>query len=155
MNDHILHTIIDTWPVGVLSTFGKAGIDSVPIVFARAEGALFTPVDAKPKSGRQLARIRNLEDDARYTLLLQHFEDDWTRLWWLRIRGHGRPLAPGDGHPRVIEALKAKYEQYRNSDTLLSPATPLIRLEIEGSRAWAWQGETWLAEQFAKGGNEG
>ncbi|MDZ7683782.1 MAG: pyridoxamine 5'-phosphate oxidase family protein [Gammaproteobacteria bacterium] len=143
----MIEKILQSWPVGVLSTFGTDGIDSVPIVFVFAEGALYSPVDAKPKSGRKLARIENLERDPRYTLLLQHYDEDWTQLWWLRIRGRGAPMERGNEAGDVIDALRAKYPQYRTG-SLLDSNAPLLRLDIETRRVWAYQGKDWLASRF-------
>lgn len=143
----MIDSILRSWPVGVLSTFGASGIDSVPIVFTLIHGALYSPVDGKPKSGAKLARVKNLERDPRYTLLLQHYDEDWTQLWWLRIRGRGTPVDMSSDNADVIDALRAKYPQYRTS-TLLDTNAPLLRLDIETRRVWAYQGEEWLARQF-------
>lgn len=142
----MVESILESWPVGVLSTFGARGIDSVPIVFVPVDGMIYSPIDGKPKSGRKLARVRNIERDPRYTLLLQHYDDDWTRLWWLKVSG-AACVADTNGQDAVFEALARKYAQYRDR-ALLETCSQLIRLEPERHVAWAWQGEEWLARQF-------
>lgn len=146
----MLEQILESWPVGVLSTYGAHGIDSVPIVFALVDGVLYSPIDAKPKSGRELARIRNIEHDPNYTLLLQHYEDDWTRLWWLKLAGNASVIAVAGG-AAPLEALETKYRQYRNS-SLLDSTVQVLQLEILSHRSWAFQGEAWLARQFEQTG---
>ena len=61
----------------------------VPVVFARDQADLVTAVDGKPKSGKVLARIDNITRDPRVTLLADHYEEDWSSLWWVRVDGRG------------------------------------------------------------------
>jgi len=141
------HKILESWPVGVLSTYGTRGIDSVPIVFVLVDDVLYSPIDNKPKSGKRLARIRNVERDPRYTLLLQHYDDDWSALWWLKVQGGATVLEVGHAHHDVLGALAAKYSQYRETG-LLEGTSTLLRLGIGRHVAWAFQGKDWLARQF-------
>lgn len=142
--------ILASWPVGVLSTYGKHAIHSVPIVFAVVGDGVFSPIDGKPKSGRRLQRVRDIERDPRYTLLLQHYDDDWRQLWWLRITGEARVVTGAeldDGVYRdVIAALRNKYVQYQET-AVLDESGQLLHLSANDRTAWAFAGLEWLEQQ--------
>lgn len=145
----LVQRILARWPIGVLSTFGRDGISSVPIVFTVYQGVIFSPIDNKPKSSRRLARVKNLERDNRYTLLLQHYDENWSNLWWLRVTGVGASVADEAVVSRTHVALAGKYPQYRDG-RLLEGASEILRLEIGETRAWAYRGEDWLAHRFSE-----
>ncbi len=78
--DAIEH-LLDHWPVARLATLGEDGRPhQVPVVFVRSGDELWTPVDGKPKARGPLARTRNVRRDPNVSLLLDHYEKDWTRL---------------------------------------------------------------------------
>ena len=107
----------------------------MPIVFARDGGELCSPIDGKPKRGGELARERNLRADPRVALLLDHYEDDWERLWWLRIDGRAERSSARRSTARALEALRAKYPQYARVP--LSRGEPrLLRIAIERVSSW-------------------
>jgi PPOX class probable F420-dependent enzyme len=134
-----IERILDEWPVARLATLGTGGRpELVPIVFARAGGALWSPIDGKPKRGVELARVRNLRADGRVCLLLDHYEADWSKLWWLRVDGRA-DLVPARGADaeRAAEALCAKYPAYASGVTPLFAGEPtLIRIAIEKALGW-------------------
>jgi PPOX class probable F420-dependent enzyme len=133
-----IEEILGRWPVADLATLGDDGRPHlVPIVFARVGGALWSPIDGKPKSGRELARIRNLRRDPRVTLLLQHYDDDWTRLWWLRLAGEAQVLrvTESDGARRAAAALRAKYPEYARVP-LTGPEGIMLRIAVGAPRSW-------------------
>lgn len=137
--------------MGVLSTFGPRGIDSVPIVFACVADRLYSPIDGKPKRGVELQRIRNLQRDDRYTLLLQHYDDDWEGLWWLKVTGTAavRPTASLDEDLFVAlkQTLTAKYPQYETVGVFAGGR--VLELAIQSSNSWAFRGDDWLEERFS------
>lgn len=97
---------------GVLGTVHEArGVDLVPVVFAVVDHQIVVPIDTvKPKSTIQLQRIANVEADPRCSLLVDHDDDDWSRLWWVRVHADATVVtAPTDGH-RV--ALAERFPQY-------------------------------------------
>ena len=59
----------------------------VPITFAHHDENLYFVVDDKPKRSRDLKRLRNIAGNPRVSVLVDHYEDDWTRLWWVRVDG--------------------------------------------------------------------
>jgi len=132
-----IERILDAWPVARLATLGATGAPhQVPIVFARVAGRLWSPIDGKPKRGSPLARVVNLRRDPRVSLLLDHWDDDWTQLWWLRIEGRARVVSAADADLPAIEgALRAKYPQYGRVPVFADPPTAL---EIECLRLASW-----------------
>ena len=137
--------LLTEWPVARLATVAPDGRPHiVPIVFARHEGIIYSPVDGKPKSGRELARVRHVRADPRVSLLLDDYDRDWTRLWWLRADGIARileaPAADASELAAPVAALRAKYPQYRDVPVLRDPPTLLA---IELTPPSTWSAATW------------
>ncbi len=137
----VVERLLATWPVARLATLSADGRPRVvPIVFAWHEGALWSPVDAKPKRGGTLARVVSLRRDPRASVLLDHYAADWTRLWWIRLDARGTVLerqAP-ESDPvfrAAADALLAKYPQYR-ATPLFRDVPTLIRLALERRTTW-------------------
>ena len=106
----------------------------VPLVFALVEDVVWSAVDAKPKSTYRLRRLANVEATGRASLLVDHFDEDWSALWWVRVDGPAEVLAPDD--PRSgpgVDALVQKYPQYRDA----RPAGPLLSVRCETWRSWS------------------
>lgn len=125
-------------PVAVLATVGADGIPHlVPVVFAMPAGrtdVLYTAVDAKPKSTRRLRRLANIEANPAVSLLVDHYDDDWTRLWWVRIDGTAAIHLRGEDVAAGYAALRAKYAQYQRVEL----DGPVVTVQI---RRWSsWQG---------------
>jgi len=104
----------------------------VPIVFALAGDTLYSAVDRKPKRSRRLRRIENARARPDVTVLVDHYDDDWSRLWWIRLRGRARVLDGGDEHDRALALLREKYEQYRVDP----PEGPVLAIDIVETREW-------------------
>lgn len=125
--------VLDTWPVARLATIAADGrARLVPIVFARAHGALWSPIDGKPKSAAKLARVHDVERDPRVSVLIDHYDDDWNQLWWLRVDGRAALVAGDDG---AEAALRAKYPQYATTP-LYREAPLLLRIAVEATTSW-------------------
>ncbi len=105
----------------------------VPIVFALVGDTLYSAVDEKPKRSRRLRRIENVRERPDVTVLVDHYEDDWTKLWWARLQGRARVLESGEEAARGLAALTAKYEQYREAP----PGPPVLAVDIADWRGWA------------------
>lgn len=116
-----------------LGTSGGSGPHLVPICFALAGDVVYTAVDHKPKSGRPLRRLENVRDEPRVSLLADHYEDDWTRLWWVRADGRARILAGGDELAAALAELTAKYPQYRTDP----PDGPVLAVDVERWSSWS------------------
>jgi PPOX class probable F420-dependent enzyme len=113
--------------VARLATAGADGRPHlVPIVFAVAEGSardvIYSVVDAKPKRTTALRRLANVAENRSVSVLADHYEEDWDRLWWVRADGSGRLLAELD-EPEAAAAvalLRARYPQQRAVGTVLA-----------------------------------
>ena len=102
----------------------------VPVTFAVAEdGRLLTAVDAKPKRSQNLQRLRNIASQPAVSLLVDTYEDDWSRLWWIRIDGEALVLEDAAGRAPLLRPLIEKYPTYADEP----PAGPLI---VITARTW-------------------
>ncbi|HME70555.1 MAG TPA: pyridoxamine 5'-phosphate oxidase family protein [Myxococcota bacterium] len=139
--DATLEQLLDSWPVARLATLGPDRMPHiVPIVFARVDPHLWSPIDGKPKSEHALARVTHLRDTSRVSVLIDHYDDDWRRLWWIRVDGSACVVMPGDpdSHPEAGPAtarLRSKYPQYATTPLFRGVPT-LIRVRITGIRSW-------------------
>jgi PPOX class probable F420-dependent enzyme len=100
----------------------------LPVTFAVWEGALWSAIDQKPKRPGEPARVRRLRRRPEAALLVDRYDDDWSRLAWLELRGpvSVEPLGP------ALDALIAKYPQYSRE----RPQGPLLRLAPERFASW-------------------
>ncbi len=101
-------------PIARLATITPDGVPHlVPVVFAVHGDVIYTAVDAKPKTTQRLRRLTNIESNPHVSLLVDHYADDWTQLWWVRVDGvaaiHRDGAVLHTGHRR----LRAKYPQYQ------------------------------------------
>jgi PPOX class probable F420-dependent enzyme len=103
--------------VARLATVTPAGDPHlVPICFALLGDTLYSAVDDKPKASVALQRLANISARARATILADHYDTDWSQLWWARAEGDARRLADAtvDEQVSAVAALRAKYPQYRD-----------------------------------------
>jgi PPOX class probable F420-dependent enzyme len=104
----------------------------VPIVFALDADTLYSAVDRKPKRSSKLRRIANARARPDVTILFDHYEEDWGRLWWIRLRGRARVLDEGDEREHALALLQEKYPQYRNEP----PDGPVLAVDVTEVREW-------------------
>jgi PPOX class probable F420-dependent enzyme len=105
----------------------------VPVVFAASGDTVWLAIDAKPKRTTQLQRLTNLRREPRCALLVDHYEEDWDRLWWVRADGLGEVIdEPGPGHPGLA-ALIERHPQYH----VQPPAGPLVVVSVERWSGWS------------------
>jgi PPOX class probable F420-dependent enzyme len=105
----------------------------VPIVFALNGDTLYSAVDRKPKRSRTLRRIENARARPDVTVLVDHYTDDWNRLWWIRLRGRARVLDDGPERDRALALLADKYPQYRQAP----PDGPVLAVDVDEVRTWS------------------
>ncbi|MEV0594514.1 TIGR03668 family PPOX class F420-dependent oxidoreductase [Nonomuraea cavernae] len=105
----------------------------VPVTFAVAGDQVMIAVDRKPKTTTNLRRLRNIRAHPRVTLLADHYEDDWARLWWVRADGSARVVESGTAWVSAIDALAEKYDQYRTS----RPEGPVILVDVSRWSGWS------------------
>jgi PPOX class probable F420-dependent enzyme len=114
------------------TTQGDGTPHLVPLCFALDGDVLYSAVDRKPKRSLRLQRLENVRRSPDVTLLVDHYEEDWSRLWWVRLRGTARVLETGPEHDRALSLLAAKYEQYRAEP----PPGPVIAVTVGEWRGW-------------------
>lgn len=122
--------------IGHLGTVDATGQPHVvPICFAWLDGALFTPIDEKPKSADPLAlrRVRNLQANPAVCLTVDHYEEDWRRLAWLQVRGRAELVVDTAVRLAAIAALRERYIHYRAMDL---ESRPMIRIIPERIVEW-------------------
>jgi len=120
--------------VGRLATVTPSGLPHiVPCCFVLEGDTVYSAVDHKPKSTFDLARLENLRATGIASLLVDHYEEEWERLWWVRLDGAGRVEEGGETRERALGLLAAKYEQYRET----APGLPVLAVDIVQWREWS------------------
>jgi PPOX class probable F420-dependent enzyme len=125
---------LNTAPVGRLATTSSEGVVRlVPFCFAVVGDRLVSAVDHKPKRTTRLGRLDDIAATGSATVLIDHYEDDWDRLWWVRIRGAA--TVHRDDEPVATaarSALAGKYQQYRQQP----PAGPVYSVRLDECSCW-------------------
>jgi PPOX class probable F420-dependent enzyme len=121
--------------VGHLATADARAIPHlVPVCFVVSDGTLYITIDQKPKGDfRELRRLRNIIENPVAAFVADRWDEDWTRLGWVMLRGPAEILADGAEHNRAQVLLQARYPQYRDME--LGPL-PVIALRIERVASW-------------------
>lgn len=105
----------------------------VPITFAVDGDDIVTAVDHKPKRTSDLRRLANIEANPRVSVLADHYEDDWSRLWWARADGLARVADHGSAeHERAVSRLAARYSQYQER----RPSDAVILISVSRWSGW-------------------
>ncbi|HSP07993.1 MAG TPA: TIGR03668 family PPOX class F420-dependent oxidoreductase [Candidatus Dormibacteraeota bacterium] len=129
-----MRRLVDRARVARLATSGPdAAPHIVPVCFALDGDTVYFVVDAKPKRTRDLKRLRNIAANPRVSLLVDHYEDDWGKLWWVRMDGRARVLADGAESESAIKLLAMRYAPYRTS----RPAGPVVAVAIDRWTDWS------------------
>jgi PPOX class probable F420-dependent enzyme len=119
--------------VGRLATAGPDGIPHVvPFVFAVEGRTVYWAVDAKPKRSRELKRLANIRANPNVEILVDAYEEDWRKLWWVRAKGAARILDVGDESDRALQLLTRKYDQYGTDP----PPGPVVAIEVAAVVSW-------------------
>jgi len=125
---------VDAARVARLATLDPAGrLHVVPVCFTLDGETLVTAVDAKPKASSRPQRLVNVRANPEVALVVDQYAEDWSRLWWVRLRGRARIVASGPELGRALALLGAKYPQYRETP----PPGPAILVELTEWRGWA------------------
>lgn len=121
-------------PVARLATVRPDGAPHlVPVVFAAEDDVLYLAVDAKPKRTRRLQRLANLRSQPRCALLVDHYDADWSRLWWVRADGEASVVDEPPSSHRGLELLAARYPAYADA----RPAGPLVVIRVNRWSGWS------------------
>jgi PPOX class probable F420-dependent enzyme len=109
----------------------EGGPRVLPVTFALAEGRIWSAIDRKPKRSGEPARLRFLRREPRAALTVDRYSDEWEKLAWVQVLGSVSILRVDEG-PGGLEALRVKYEQYREK----APPGPLLALEPQRYLWW-------------------
>ena len=122
--------------VGRLATASASGQPLVvPVCFALADDKVYSAVDLKPTRTRELRRVRNVRENPQVSLVVDEYNDDWTKLRWVMIEGSAR-VVDGDERDRGLAALVTKYPQYAAMDLARTAGDVLA---IAPARVVAWR----------------
>lgn len=105
----------------------------VPVTFALASDRLVTAIDQKPKSTTRPRRLSNVAENPLVTVLCDRYDEDWTRLWWVRADGRADVAETGAARDAGLASLATKYAQYRDDP----PRGPVIIVTIESWTGWS------------------
>ena len=120
-------------PVARLATVDASGAPHiVPITFAVEGGRILSAVDGKPKRSRRLRRLENIAANPLVSLLVDHYHDDWKRLWWVRADGTARIVEGGPELEQGLELLRRRYAEYRQVELI----GPVIVVVVERWTGW-------------------
>lgn len=145
LDDETLDAVLRRWPVARLATVTPAGAPHVlPVVFVAEAGCVYSPVDGKRKDAAPgaaggattLARVRNVLANGQASLVLDEYQADWSRLWWVKLDGPARVhRGAGDLADRIARRLRDKYVQYRDVEPFRGEPTLLM---LRWARVTAW-----------------
>ena len=121
--------------VGHLATAdARAMPHLVPVCFVVSDRALYITIDQKPKGDvRALKRLRNIIENPVAVFVADRWDEDWTRLGWVMLRGPAEIIADGAEHDRAQALLRSRYPQYRNMEL---GGLPVIAIRIERVTSW-------------------
>ena len=121
--------------VAHLATADRNGIPHViPVCYAVAEDTLYIAIDEKPKRrDRPLKRLRNISENPAVAVIADHYEEDWSRLGWVLLRGRATVLQDGPEFTTALTLLRARYPQYAAMNL---EANPLIAVRVERVTSW-------------------
>lgn len=105
----------------------------IPVVFALEGDVLLTSVDGKPKSTLRLRRLENIAANPDVEVVVDHYEDEWDALWWIRLSGRARVVPEGPERERGIALLEAKYPQYER----WGPLGEVIVVDVDAWHGWS------------------
>ena len=127
---------LDGRRIAHLATADGGGVPHVvPVCFVASDSAVYVALDAKPKrvAPLQLKRVRNIAENARVSLLVDRYDEDWTRLAWVRLDGRAELLLEGPEHAEALRLLRERYTQY---ESMLPADAPVIAVRIERATGW-------------------
>jgi len=121
--------------VGHLATADAQAIPHlVPVCFVVSGGALYVTIDQKPKGDvRALKRLRNITENPVASFVADRWDEDWSRLGWVMLRGPAQILDDGAEHEQAQALLRSRYPQYRQMEL---SGLPVIAIRIERVTSW-------------------
>ena len=135
--DPLAIALVDAARVAHLATADQySRPHAVPIVFVWGDGRLYFPLDRKPKredDWHLLRRVRNIETNGRVSIVVDHYDEDWTTLAWVLLEGVATILETGGERDRATVALEDKYSQYKGGRL---DGRPIVCVVIERAVQW-------------------
>lgn len=108
----------------------------VPVTFSLQDDRIVTAVDHKPKTTTKLRRLRNIRGNPKVSVLVDHYEEDWTHLWWVRADGLATIVEQEEERAPALTSLIAKYPQYADH----VPEGPVILIKVTRYASWSYSG---------------
>jgi PPOX class probable F420-dependent enzyme len=134
MDEPEMRRLVAQARVGRLGTVGTDGQPHlVPVCFVLLGDTAYSAVDHKPKRSARLRRLANIEATGHACLLVDHYAEDWSRLYWVRLDGRGRVVADPAEATRAVAALVGKYPQYAGH----APTGPVLALDVTRWAGWS------------------
>jgi len=129
------HRFLNRRKVAHLATADRRGAPHVvPVCFAIEGGALYITIDEKPKRPDvPLKRLRNIAENPAIAVVVDRYDDDWTRLGWVMLRGCADILTDGTEHARAQDLLRARYPQLNDMQIA---SLPVIAVRLERVTSW-------------------
>jgi PPOX class probable F420-dependent enzyme len=122
--------------VAHLATADARGVPHVlPVCFVISGKTLYITIDEKPKRqpAARMKRLRNISENPVVSLVADHYDEDWTRLGWVMLRGHAEILADGAEHGAAQTLLRERYAQL---NAMNIESCPVIAVRIEHITSW-------------------
>lgn len=134
MDPETMRRLVDDGRVGRLATVDAGGQPhAVPVCYVLVGDVAYTAVDRKPKRGTGLRRVANVQATGRASLLVDAYDEDWSRLWWVRLDGPARVVDDAAEADRAVAALVEKYRQYAAAP----PPGPVLALDVAHWSGWS------------------
>ena len=133
MESQLMRRRVEEAEVARLATVTERHLPHVvPCCFVLVENTVYTAVDAKPKSTLLLRRVENITTQPAVSLLVDHYDHDWERLWWIRLDGDGRIVRSEEERDLAIRLLTGKYRQY----SAVRIPGPVIGVNVHTWKSW-------------------
>ncbi len=129
-------TFLEARRIGHLATADAGGVPHVvPVCYAVTATDAYITIDEKPKHGdiTRMKRLRNIIANPNVALVVDHYEEDWSRLGWVMLRGRAEILAAGTEHAAAQALLRARYAQYR---AMRLEELPVIAIRVTRATSW-------------------
>lgn len=122
-------------PVARLATADATGTPHVvPITFAVDRDTIYFAIDHKPKRSTNLRRLRNISENPMVSVIVDHYADDWSALWWARADGRAEIWEDDARRLKAVELLQRKYRQYADTP----PSGPVVAIQVSAWTGWSF-----------------
>lgn len=118
--------------VGTVDQQGRVHL--VPVTFAVTDDVWYSPSD---EGERQAKRLRNLARSPQVSILIDTYDEDWAKVWWVRLRGNGRVISSGTERDHAWRLLREKYPQFADTPPEEGRG-PVMAVDIEQWTGWAY-----------------